>query len=257
MHNLLHLVKCFKDFGGLYVYSQWALESKLGVLRNYAFRRSQPEIPLVNNVLLLNQLQLIGSIKGYTARNVEETKKSKFPFTIKDDSILKENQKKAIASYLITQMENVPLNEIETAENGWLEYLKNPEALREIVTKKDWLKLKITQFKRMNLKGNCINSVKELYDYPKTYNSSFVRVEEMMDTKPTELQTSNLIAVSSYYEIQIFIAISYLAAGTEYCEPKYDMIPVALAIQYEIDTENQTQEMKEMELNGMCSISIY
>jgi hypothetical protein len=48
-----------------------------------------------------------------------------------------------------------------------------------------------------------------------------------------------------------------LAAGTEYCEPKYDMIPVALVIQYEIDTENQTQEMKEMELNGMCSISIY
>ncbi len=42
-HLLLHLVKCFTDQGLFFIYSQWALESKLGMARDLVLRRFSPE----------------------------------------------------------------------------------------------------------------------------------------------------------------------------------------------------------------------
>ena len=248
MHNLLHLGKCFRDFGGLFVYSQWALESKLGILRNYVTRKYNPEAALVKNVLLLNQLQLIGSIRDYDRSKEFRTSVNismEHPYFSSFDYLPTASVANAIKAYLITQLEIVP-----NTHNHWLDSIKNPEALAELVNNQNWDELEFIYYKRMKFNGNTINSVKELTDSPKSYNSSFVRVEELIDLIPHNLQTSDLVAASCYYEIQFFLIIQYVAAREENSNREYGQIPAAVGVQYEIDRQNQTKDMKEMGLNG-------
>lgn len=64
-HLLLHLIKVVIDQGPFFIYSQWALESKLGKLRDYVFSRSKPEENLVKNIKSFIQTQSIGSCPRY------------------------------------------------------------------------------------------------------------------------------------------------------------------------------------------------
>jgi hypothetical protein len=64
-HLLLHLIKGILDQGPFFIYSQWALESKLGMLRDFVFNRSKPEENLVKNIKAYTQSLSIGPVPGY------------------------------------------------------------------------------------------------------------------------------------------------------------------------------------------------
>ena len=61
-HLLLHLVEGVLQQGLPYVYSQWALESKLGKLRNFVFRRVKPEDNMVRNIKTYTQAMYIQNL---------------------------------------------------------------------------------------------------------------------------------------------------------------------------------------------------
>lgn len=78
-HNLLHIIPCMIEFGPPWLYSQWALESKLGVMRNLTHQRFNPESNLNYNIDVFQRIQLFGSIPfiGIDSKNEELISKKK------------------------------------------------------------------------------------------------------------------------------------------------------------------------------------